>query len=699
MATNSTRGATTLQVHEEEQRQAPEEFGRYRLERLIGRGGAGEVWEALDRVTMRKVALKRLSAERADDEQYRTRFLREAKLAARLADPHVIPIHQWGEYDGRLFIDMRLVEGMDLQQMLNRSGPLSAHRAVGIISQVASALTAAHGAGLVHRDVKPSNILITTGPDGQDFAYLADFGISRSTGPDATGLTTGMIVGTADYMPPEQFRSEAEWRSDIYSLACVLFRCLTGSVPFPKNDLAPVIYAHLHEDPPKVSDRAPWIGTQLDGIIRKALAKEPRDRYRSAVDFAAAARAVADRLEFPAPKRSFTQTVRARLRSPQSSTERAGAEFMARPTLSFERRRAVYAGIAIATAAVLIVTAMAFAVALGRGSGNADPVATLQPEAPPPVSTALPRVANVLQVAGRPETVAVSRDGRQAYMTTSDRATSALHVIDTQANAVVRSVSVPGVPRFVATHPNGNAYVTYNDESADKLMVAVVDPNTGQIISSLSTGQAADRKYGQTWLFVFAISGDGNRIYVPHHNASVVSVIDAVSGVPVAQIPMPKNPHSVALSPTSPFAYVAAHASGEVDVIDTRTNEFVGSVPIGSGTSPHDLAVSPDGRRVNVVNFDGGSVSAIDTATNRVVATIPVGGKPQSVVFARDGRRSYIVDNTNNTISTVDIGTNQITGTVPVAAGSSMIALSADGTRAYVASRDSSTITTLLTAA
>ncbi|MFC5142013.1 beta-propeller fold lactonase family protein [Actinomycetospora rhizophila] len=284
-------------------------------------------------------------------------------------------------------------------------------------------------------------------------------------------------------------------------------------------------------------------------------------------------------------------------------------------------------------------------------------------------------------------------------MTTSDPAAPALHVIDTASNTVVSSAPIPGIPRFVAVSPaNGNAYVTYNDEAANQLMVAVYDVNQGHIMATIPTGQPADRKYGQTWLFVFAISRDGTRIYVPHHNASVVSVIDAVAGAPVAQIPMPKNPHSVALSPNSPFAYVAAHASGEVDVFDTRTNAFVGAVPVGAGTSPHDVAVSPDGRRVNVVNFDGGTVGAIDTATNRVVATIPVGGKPQSVIFAADGRRSYIVDNTNSTISTVDVGTNQITGTVPVAPGASMIALAPDGTRAYVASRNTGTITTLLTA-
>ncbi|PVY96376.1 YVTN family beta-propeller protein [Actinomycetospora cinnamomea] len=598
---------------------------------------------------------------------------------------------------------MRLVEGMNLEEMLNRSGPLPARRAVDIISQVASALTAAHEAGLIHRDVKPSNILITTGTDGRDFAYLADFGITRSAGTDATGLTTGMIVGTADYMAPEQFRSEAEHRSDIYGLGCVLFRCLTGSVPFPKPDLPPLIWAHCQDERPKVSDRAPWVGTQLDGVIRKAMAIKADDRFNSAVEFAASAQAIADCLEFPPPKRSFTQTLRTRLKPPQRKqpSERLGADFMSRPTVSYSRRRATHLGIAIATAAVLLLGAGLAALTLGDGSSEANPIATVPSPERPAVSTALPRQLNTLTVPGRPETVAVGKDGTRAYMTTSDNNSPALHVIDTDANRVISSTPIAGLPRFVAVSPaTGNAFVSYNDLASDRLMLAEYDVAQQRFVRSIPTGQPADRKSGQTWLFVFAISPDGKRIYVPHHTQSSVSVVDVDANGPIAQIPMPKHPHSVALSPNSPFAYVAAHMSGEANVIDTRTNTFVTSIPIGSGTAPHDVDVSPDGRRAHVANFEDGSVSVIDTSTNQIVTRVPVGGQhPQSVVFAADGRRSYVVDNSNDTISTIDNGTNQITGTVQVNRGASMIAVSPDGTRAYVASRDSSTITTFLTAA
>jgi serine/threonine protein kinase len=200
-------------------------FGRYRLVELIGRGGMGEVWRAYDSATDRIVATKVLPPHLSDDEMFQQRFRREAHAAARLNDPHVIPIHFYGEIDGRLYVDMRLIEGRDLQTVL-ADGPLEPARAVRIIEQVATALHAAHKVGLVHRDVKPSNILL----DENDFAYLIDFGIARA--PEETRLTsTGSTIGTFHYMAPERLGDHPtdDARADIYALACVLYECLTGS--------------------------------------------------------------------------------------------------------------------------------------------------------------------------------------------------------------------------------------------------------------------------------------------------------------------------------------------------------------------------------------------------------------------------------------------------------------------------------------
>jgi serine/threonine-protein kinase len=260
-------------------------FGRYRLIELLGRGGMGEVWKAFDTATQRVVAVKVLPAQLAADPLFEQRFRREAYAAARLSEPHVVPIHNFGEIEGRLYVDMRLIEGQDLEHVLAR-GPLDPPRAVKIIEQVASALNAAHRVGLVHRDVKPSNILL--GED--DFAYLIDFGIARGAGE--TGLTaTGNVVGTWPYMAPERFTTgHTDTRSDIYALTCVLYECLTSSRPFPGDSVEQQIAGHLTAPPPRPSISRPGVSRQLDAVIAAGMAKDPNERYGTTIELARAAR-------------------------------------------------------------------------------------------------------------------------------------------------------------------------------------------------------------------------------------------------------------------------------------------------------------------------------------------------------------------------------------------------------------------------
>lgn len=257
-------------------------FGNYHLERLVGRGGMGEVWLARDRAGS-TVALKVLSAAYSADPGYRRRFEREARLGGQVRHPHIVPIGAFGEVDGHLFLEMAYIEGVDLATRL-RSGALALARAVEVIAQAAEALDAAHSAGLVHRDVKPGNIL----EDTTGFVYLIDFGIARAA--DGSALTaTGLVVGTLGYMAPERFTGTAEASSDVYSLACVLYESLTGSLPYGDGDPAQQMHAHLMSEPPRASRAARGVPPALDAVIARGMAKEPGERYASAGEFAAAA--------------------------------------------------------------------------------------------------------------------------------------------------------------------------------------------------------------------------------------------------------------------------------------------------------------------------------------------------------------------------------------------------------------------------
>jgi serine/threonine protein kinase, bacterial len=269
-------------------------FGRYRLVELIGRGGMGEVWRAYDPTMDRMVALKVLPPNFAGDKVFQERFRREARAAARLDEPHVVPFHDFGEIDGRLYVTMRLIKGRDLQQVL-AGGPLEPGRAVRIIEQVAQAVHAAHTVGLVHRDIKPSNILL----DDNDFAYLIDFGIARAAGQ--TGLTsTGAAIGTWAYMSPERLNSgRADARADIYALACVLHEALTGQRPYPGDSLEQQIVGHLTSPPPRPSMLQPGVPQPMDAVIARGMAKQPDRRYASTVELARAAR---DAITVPIPR-------------------------------------------------------------------------------------------------------------------------------------------------------------------------------------------------------------------------------------------------------------------------------------------------------------------------------------------------------------------------------------------------------------
>ncbi len=297
-------------------------FGGYKIESLLGRGGMGAVYLATHERLARKVALKVISPDLAHDEDFRARFLRESQLAASLDHPNVIPIYDADEIDGVLFLAMRYVDGPSLQALLRRRGSLSPAETLRVAEQIGGALDAAHDADLVHRDVKPANILIA---EPGEHAYLCDFGLAKRTSSE--GMTkTGSFLGTVDYCAPEQIEgAPVDGRADVYSLGCVLFHCLAGQPPYRRETEFLVLNAHLHDAPPALSTVRPGLPRSLDGVIVTAMAKYPDVRYPTAGTLASAfgdaltgeeedATRVAPALPLAAPEPDAKTVVRARPR-------------------------------------------------------------------------------------------------------------------------------------------------------------------------------------------------------------------------------------------------------------------------------------------------------------------------------------------------------------------------------------------------
>jgi predicted Ser/Thr protein kinase len=278
------------------------QFAGYRIEGIAGRGGMGVVYRARDEGLDRVVALKFIAADLASTPGFRERFTAESRTAASLDHPNVIPIFQAGEHDGVLFLAMRYVEGEDLRSVLQREGRLEPERAARIVAQIAAALDAAHVRGLVHRDVKPANVLLTT----EDHAYLTDFGLTKRVVADPDATLTGQLVGSLNYVAPEQIRGErVSPRTDVYGLGCLLFHVLTGRVPFPLEGNEAKLWAHVSEPPPLPSTVAYAVPVAFDPITVRAMQKRPEDRFQSAGELG---RAVVEAASEQTASRDITPT-------------------------------------------------------------------------------------------------------------------------------------------------------------------------------------------------------------------------------------------------------------------------------------------------------------------------------------------------------------------------------------------------------
>jgi predicted Ser/Thr protein kinase len=401
-------------------------LGGYTLESLLGRGGMGSVYLATHERLGRRVALKVIAPELAHDDDFRARFLREARLAASLDHPHVVPVYDADEVDRVLFIAMRYVRGSTLQQLLRDSGPLSVAETVRIVEQVGSALDAAHAAGLVHRDVKPANVLLAE-PDGH--VYLGDFGLAKPMSSAST-TRTGFFLGTADYSAPEQIEGRPlDARADVYSLGAVAFHCLTGRPLFIRDTEFAVLQAHLGDPPPLVSELRPDLPLEVDRVVATALAKSPEARYASAGTFAGALReavtGAADAATKAAPAVVPVETMR---------TRALATEALPAPRRRF--RRAPLLAVAAGVAVAVLVAAIA-ALLVTRGSGSETQTAEIR--------AFLDRMENVLDqsAAGRREIRDALTAGRNCSISPSEAARRIASVADNRQSILEQLGALP----------------------------------------------------------------------------------------------------------------------------------------------------------------------------------------------------------------------------------------------------------------
>jgi serine/threonine-protein kinase len=661
-----------------------EMFGPYRLEGLIGQGGMGEVHRAFDIERNRLVALKRMPRHLGSDPDFRARFSSEAQIAARMRNPHVIPIHDYGQIDGQPFIDMRLVDGVDLKSRIEVEGALAPERAVAIVAQIASALDAAHAEGLVHRDVKPSNVLTADG----DFVYLIDFGLARDTA--ASRLTrTGVAVGTLAYMAPERFAGPGDHRGDVYALACILHEALTGSAPFPVEDFLAIMGAHVTAPPPRPSAFRADIPPAMDDVVARGMHKDPEQRYRRAGDLAAAARAAlaqgggrARALQASAPRpigpagtsRAATATVRtATPPGPAPRTRRR----------SFPSLRVLVIGVVLLPVLVFggFLTMLLVNEVVGRESPDRSGAPFDSEDDDPTVEVLPAEVVAVIGVGRSPRNVAASADGERLYATNRDDNT--VSVIDTGTDTVIETLQLADGdgPEGIAVTPDDRTSFVVNHGSST---IAVIDNERGEVVRTIPVGLSPTD---------VVVDDDGHAYVTTNDGGSVVELdTDQV----VSTVTAGSRPQSLAVSSDGSLGLVTDGASGTLMVMDLDDFSIFDEIPVGAG--PDGVALAEDGETAYVVNIEDNSVSVVDLVEGAVVSTVPVGDRPISVALHPDGRTAYVTSNDANTLSVIDTQTSRVVQVLQVGLLPEAVVVAPDGQRAYVVNAGDGSISVVDTA-
>jgi len=721
------------------------EIGNYRIEAYIDRGGMASVYEATDLRLNRNVALKILSQELTQGTDFRERFMRESRFAAAIDHPNIVPIYDAGEADGLLYIAMRYVRGSNLADLLSKDGPLDPRRALAILAPVADALDTAHHAGLVHRDVKPANILLTAaaGRERHEHVYLTDFGLTKKTSALTKMTATGNVVGTMAYISPEQIRGEPlDARTDLYAFGCVAYECLTGVAPFVRDDQAALLWAHLNEPPPAVSANRPEL-QRADPVIARALAKDPNSRYPTCDEFVQALtdalltgrHSPGDLLTGAAPRPDpMTSPPESEVSPSPSGVTPLPSGVTPTAALALSRTGEGHHPAAATGSAVdgSVDSSVNSAAERGPSSGyGRPPVASSQmpsaesagfgwpppgspppgsppPGSPPPGTAGGGPPRDRPPTAGPPVAGARSRRRRRTAWLTALAALAAVATIVTivlvvrPANELVAGSGKPsGVPLAATSAAPSESATSQSPAISSPVSPTAPTPSNETPVFSppqapvasvaIPTIDGDPIPVGPTPGYV-AISPDGRVAYIANRDAGVVTVLDMTINKVIAKIPVPAGPpYFIALTPDGSRAYVSIYNADKtinlVAVLDTRTTKLLGTIPVEQ--KPYALAVSPDQRFVYVPSHDTAHIDIIDIATNAVVQEIPVPANPHWVTFTPDGKFAYIADHESNVLSVLDTSTNTVVQTIPVGTSPHSVAVSPDGKQVVVVCFDS----------
>lgn len=683
----------------------------YRIEERIGAGGMAVVFRAHDERLGRTVALKVLLPALAADAGFRGRFIRESRTAASVDDPHIIPVYEAGEADGTLFIAMRFVAGGDLRAVIERESPLPADRAAAFISPVASALDAAHSAGLIHRDVKPANILVDARPGRPDHVYLSDFGLSKGT-LSSVGLTgTGNFLGTPDFAAPEQVTGRGvDGRADQYALACVAFTLLAGDRPFPRDEPMAVLWAHQFEPPPRVCARRPDLPAFVDGVLARALAKSPRDRFGTCGEFAEALRDALGVGSYTSrairPEGSGGAATRpATVPSAQTAVLPLSAPGAPAPDVSgppAPASRHARRGRAFATvgAAVAVATAAGIVTALlvNHASHGSPPAASGSTNSAGGAGTASHSVS------ASHASVVPGQGGTVAFGT---------RLVDPHSSGVVSAGFIAG-GRVVAIDRNGTIYIwdtttrqiasILTEPGKTGIATAVIGPRAQIAATANRTGEIV--VWSLTGLFEFGarhglntrfltVSPGGDTLLTEDGNHDGITMTDVREGNHIATLSDPDQitlTSGVTLSPDgrtlavndasgrtylwdtvrkavaaswntpgaaqnlaafSPDGKTLAESSGygKISLWDVSSHLPAGSVPIPGGIHLGAVAISPDGKLLAEASLDSDAVYLWNLPTGKEFATLSDSGGngAAAIAFSPDGKTLAVGDSDGST--------------------------------------------------